>query len=208
MKSHVLLAAAVLALPVSVASAQITVEITEVPYTQPYAFLGVFFETGGSQNVIRTSDMAEIATPQTGFGVRMQSARDRNIQLEIEVAYRKLDFTRTGDQDMGLASFHIGGRLYPRLPQFGLGNSIGVRVTASALGGYAYDFADTTVTAGDSGNAGGLDVSLSAGLAFSGRTDPSGLMAEVVYRPNTLSGARFSVQPSWALRFGFVFGPG
>lgn len=153
--------------------------------------------------------MAKIATPQTGFGVRMQSAQDRNMQLEIQLAYRKLDLTSAGAgaQDMGLASFHLGGRIYPRLPQFGLGKNIGVRITGSALGGYTYDFADTTVSAGDSGNAGGLDISLSAGLAFSGRTDPSGFMAEIVYRPSTLSGARFSVQPSWALRLGFVFGP-
>ena len=207
MKFPCLLASAVLALPVSVASAQIRVEITEVPYTAPYAFLGFFFETGGAQNVIRTSDMAEIATPQSGFGLRMHSARDRNVQLEFEFGYRKLDLTGAGAgaQDIGLMSFHLGGRLHPRFPQFGLGNNIAVRVTGSALGGYAFDMADTTY---DGGNAGGMDIKMSAGLAFSGRTDPSALTAEVVYRQSKLTGARFSVQPSWALRFGFVFGPG
>ncbi len=205
MKVSLLLAATALALPLSASSAQITVEITEVPYTQPYAFLGVFFETGGSQKVIRTSDQAEIATPQSGFGVRMTSARDRDVQLELGVGYRKLDLSSTGAQSIGLTSFFLGGRFHPRKPQFGLGDNIGVRVTGAALGGYAFDMADTTY---DGGNVGGLDISMTAGLVFSGRTDPSGLTAEFVYRPSTLTGVRYSVKPSWALRIGFLFGPG
>ena len=201
--------AAVLVLA-STASAQITVEITEVPYTKPHAFLGVHFETGGTQNVTRASDKAQFTTPQTGFGLRMTSARETNVQLEIAMDYRKLDLSAItpSAQNMGLGSFHIGGRLFPRYPMFGLGKSIGVRVTGAALGGYAFDFADTTVSAGDSGIAGGLDVQMSAGLAFSGRTDPSGLTAELVYRPTELAGQRFSVKPGWALRLGFQFSPG
>ena len=200
--------AAVIFLP-STASAQITVEITEVPYTKPHAFLGVHFETGGAQNVIRASDKAEFVTPQTGFGIRMTSARESNVQLELGVGYRKLDLSAItpSAQNIGLGSFHIGGRLFPRYPVFGLGKGIGVRIVGAAVGGYAFDFSDTTVTAGSSGAAGGLDVEMSAGLAFSGRTDPSGLTAEFVYRPTELSGERFSVKPGWAIRLGFQFAP-
>lgn len=208
MKLRSLMAVAALTLPVSLASAQIKIEITEVPYTQPYAFFGVHFETAGAQNVVRQTDKAEFLTPQTGFDLTMTSARERNVQLEFQFAYRKIDLSSiSGAQNVGLGSLHIGGRLYPRYPNFGLGNSIGVRFTGAALGGYAFDFADTTVSSGDSGHIGGLDVQMSAGFAFSGRQDPSGLLAEVVYRPNTLTGQRFSVKPSWALRFGFLFGP-
>jgi hypothetical protein len=208
MKFHFLLVSAALALPASLASAQITIEITEVPYTQPHAFLSVNFETAGAQNVIRASDKSEFLVPQTGFALSMFGAHDTNVQLEMAFAYRRLDLSSiSGAQNIGLGSFHIGGRLYPRYPTFGLGSSIAVRVTGSALGGYAFDFGDSTVTAGNSGIVSGLDAQISAGLAFSGRSEPSGLTAEVVYRPTELSGQRFSVKPSWALRFGFLFGP-
>lgn len=199
-----LLATAGLAVPMFVASAQIDIRITEVPYRETYAFFAVMLETGGSQPVLRMSDMVELPANQTGIGLRMQSAKARSIQFEIEMAYRKLDLAGTGAPDMSIGSVHLGGRLYPRTPQFGLGRNIGVRVMGAAAGGYAFDFADTTY---DGGNAAGLDIRLSAGLAFSGRSDPSGLTAEVVYRPSKLSGLRYSVQPSWALRFGFLFGP-
>jgi hypothetical protein len=210
MKLRSLFVSAGLMVSASLASAQITVEITEVPYSRPYAFLGVHFETAGAQNVIRASDNSEILAPQTGFGIKMHGAKETNVQLEMAFGYRKIDLTSiAGAQSIGLGTFHIGGRLYPRYPIFGLGRNIGVRVTGSALGGYAFDFADSTVSgSGDSGHVGGLDVEMSAGLAFSGRTEPSGLTAEVVYRPTQLSGQRFSVKPSWALRFGFLFGPG
>ena len=201
---------ALAALPLaSVASAQITIEITEVPYQKPHAFLGVHFETGGSQNVVRASDKVQFATPQTGFGIRMTSARETNVQFEMAVGYRKLDLSAItpSAQNIGLGSFHLGGRLFPRYPIFGIGRNIGVRIVGAALGGYAYDFSDSTVTSGDSGNIGGLDVQVSGGFAFSGRTDPSGLTAEVVYHPTELSGARFSVKPGWALRIGFQFAP-
>jgi hypothetical protein len=207
MKFPSLLASVALVIP-ALAGAQITVEITEVPYSKPYAFLGLHFETGGAQNVIRTSDNNEFLVPQTGFGLNMFGAKDSNLQLEMQVAYRKLNLSSiSGAQNIGLGSFHIGGRLYPRYPMFGLGNSIGVRFIGSALGGYAFDFADSTVSSGDSGVASGLDVQATAGLAFSGRTEPTGLTAELVYRPSELTGQRFSVKPSWALRFGFLFGP-
>jgi hypothetical protein len=208
MKLRFLVSIALAAMPLSLAGAQISVEITEVPYTKPYAFLGLHFETGGSQTVIRASDSKELIAPQTGFGLRMQSARPENVQLEFEVGYRRLDMTAFKAQNIGLGTFDIGGRFYPRYPTFGLGNSIGVRLTASALGGYAFDFADSTVSgSGDSGIIGGFDMRFSAGLAFSGRTDPSGITTEIVYRPSQLTGARYSLKPSWALRFGFLFGP-
>jgi hypothetical protein len=210
MKLRSLLSLAAVSLLAPAASAQITVEITEVPYSRPYAFLGLHFETGGAQNVIRASDKAEIAVPQTGFGIRMTGARETNVQLEMSINFRKLDLSAItpNAQNMGLGSFHIGGRLFPRHPIFGIGRSIAVRPTGAALGGYAFDFSDSTVNAGDSGAAKGLDVQVSAGLAFSGRTDPSGLTAEAVYRPTQLTGQRFSVKSGWSIRIGFQFSPG
>jgi hypothetical protein len=216
MKSVLLVALAAFVVPVSSGFAQYTVEITQVPYRETHAFMGVYYEMSGVQNVMRVSDSKSLALPQVGFGLRMMSAKDRNIQGEFEIAYRRMDMkgfqpASTDPQVIGVGSFLFGGRFYPRYPTFGLGKSIGVRVTASAAGGYGMDMSDNGYDNANSGVShravSGFDVRTTAGLVFSGRTDPSGVTAEVVYRPVSMTGERYSMDPSWNVRLGFQFAP-
>lgn len=216
MKSAFLVALAAFVVPVSSGLAQYTVEITEVPYRETRAFMAVHYELSGVQNVERMSDARTLALPQVGFGIRMMSAKDRNIQGEFEIGYRRMDLKEfqpasSDPQVIGVGTVHFGGRYYPRYPTFGLGRSIGVRVTASAAGGYGMDMSDNgydNATSGATHRAiSGFDVRTTAGLVFSGRTDPSGVTAEVVYRPISMTGERFSMDPSWNVRLGFQFAP-
>lgn len=199
--------------PLSVCQAQvIQVEITEVPYEAPYAFLAFHYGFGGNQTVERKSGGASATTPQTEYSLRIQGARDTNIQAEIELGYRKIDLENLGDSEgLSFTSVGLGGRYYPRYPTFGLGSGLAGRLTASALGGFTYSGnRSTTDLLGQEVFTDGsfsTDLRLTAGLAFSGREEPSGLTAEIVYRPNSASNLEYSAEPAWAIRIGFLFGP-
>lgn len=195
---------------ISKANAQIRIEITEVPYREPYAFLGIHFEFSGQQRVEGDNGLTAEAG-QIGFGLRLMSAKhNQDFQFESLLDYRGIDVKKLGIKDLNnLSLFDIifGGRYYPRYPTFGFG-SVAVRFTTAAHGGLGIEISEPTLM---------FTVDLSAGFILSTKDNPSGLSIEFVYRPTTsnikhesvLDGSKWevSLKPSWCIRLGFIFGP-
>ena len=172
---------------------KLEIEITEVPYREVYAFLSTYVET---------------APQETGMGVRVQSARDSDFQLDLITGLRRIDVQRsalsTAADRLHFVEGQIGGRYFPRRPTFGFGRTA-VRVMAGAAGGVT--FLDTL----------DFNMVLTAGLAFSRWDDPSGITLELIFRPMEQTATYFDnnanehgivIAPSWAIRVGFLFGPG
>lgn len=140
--------------------------------------------------------------PQLGFGLRLISARESNLQLELGLEYREMDLKELSGPDKATAfDMLIGGRMYPLTPTFALGN-LAFRVTLAAHGGFS------------TGDAFGAAMDFSGGFSISSGTDPNGLVIEVVGRPveytiEDLDGvwADVLLRRSWILRAGFQFGP-
>ena len=205
-----------LALLPGIAHSQIEIEITEVPYQEVYAFLGVYFEVGGAQPL--EYNEAVHAVPTTRFGLRMHSARNSDIQMEWMVGASRSDLSSLDIpalDNLVYGEALIGGRYFPRYPTFGLGRNTPVRLTGSAAGGMLMAMSSGVSLIE-------LDIVLTAGMAITGLEDPSGITLEFVYRPNTVgidysyyNEATYSdqnyalmLQPAWALRIGFLFAPG
>ena len=195
---------------------QIEIEITEVPYQEVYAFMGVYFEVGGAQPL--EYNEAVYTVPTTRFGLRMHSARNSDVQMEWMVGASRSDISTLDIPDLDNIVYGealIGGRYFPRYPTFRLGRNTPVRLTGSASGGMLM-----ALSSGVSQFE--LDIVLTAGIAITGLEEPSGITLEFVYRPNTI-GIDYSyynidtysdqnyallLQPAWALRIGFLFAPG
>jgi hypothetical protein len=187
----------------------IHVEYTEVPYQRPWAFLGLAFEGIGKTQLTHGTGAAVDGKP-LWLGLHMMSARDSNIQFEIGLGVGKLDASALnleGADSLFMFELTLGGRFFPRKPLLALGSLV-IRPTLSAHGGF------NTV----GGGANGVAV-LTAGLVFGFTDDPNGLTAEFVYRPLggeasfyppglTETEDKFKYEANWALRFGFLFGPG
>lgn len=202
----VVVAALVLARPA--AAETIRIEFTGEPYRQPYAFLGLTFEGVGTSRVTHGASPAVDGRPLS-LGLRMMSARDTNLQLEIGLGLGKLDASAlkvSGAESLFMFEMTLGGRLFPRTPLVTLG-SVAIRPTLSASGGF------NTV----GGGANGVAI-LTGGFAFGISDDPNGLTAEFVYRPLggestftpeglTALEDKITYGSFWGLRFGFLFGP-
>jgi hypothetical protein len=187
----------------STSFAQIRVEVTEVPYLEPHSFMGLALDFAGTQNVERADGSQSNKENQVGLTLRAQGAKRINIQAELELGYRRIDFNEFKDPalpNISLWTLLIGGRYFPLYPTFLLSQDIAVRLNASFAAGWT-----GCISAED---LGGLDGRIALGFAFTGAKDPSGLTAEVVYRPFGFSGTTYNVKPSWCLRLGFLWGPG
>ena len=66
------------------AQEDVTIRFTEEPYQEVFAFLGIYFETLGSQEVRQGSTVLTNAD-QLGMGVRLMSARRIDVQFESSV---------------------------------------------------------------------------------------------------------------------------
>jgi hypothetical protein len=201
--------------PPAAAQDPIRIEITEVPYVKPHAFLRIHFEFTGKQEFFHEDWGTTQKDPYLGFGFGLISARDTDIQLESNFSYQRYKVDKLGmpaDNNMlHELDMQVGGRFYPRYPTFGLGK-IPVRLTFSALAGLGWTFP-----------AGlddffGLSMMMSAGLSISSGNNPSGLLIEVVYRPLTntfkaqkeLDGiyyGRITQKPAIGFRIAWLFGP-
>ncbi|MFC1767660.1 hypothetical protein ACFLZ2_03805 [Candidatus Margulisiibacteriota bacterium] len=151
---------------------KVDVEYTEVPYRPVYAFLGVHFE-GGNQ--------------QSGAGLTLMSARERDIQLNMMVGYRS--FSNTGSFDI-----LIGGAYFPRRPTFVLGD-MPVRLKIYAMGGM--------------GMANDIFFAMMGGaeLVFSSADEPSGLTMGMAFWPAVNVGTTTNIPSSMSFRIGFLFAP-
>jgi hypothetical protein len=207
MRPSLLTVLTLLSLP-AVADQTIHVEYTEVPYTRPYAFLGLTFEGLGASALTHGASASVDGKPLWG-ALRIMSARDSNFQLEFGLGLGRLDTSAlklSGAESMFTFEMTIGGRLFPRKPLLSV-SSLVIRPTVSVSGGF------NTV----GGGANGVAI-LTAGLVFGFTDDPNGLTAEFVYRPlggvasftpPGLTSADDSIHygPNWGLRFGILFGP-
>ncbi|MCK4643504.1 hypothetical protein KAU32_07695 [bacterium] len=115
----------------------IEIEITEVPYVQPYAFLGITFETGGQRSVGLTADAdSQIDPKEMNFSIWMMSARhNQDFQFQTHLGYRGIDITELQVENLAsISGFEIflGGRFFPRYPTFSL-SRLPVRLTLSVL---------------------------------------------------------------------------
>lgn len=184
--------------------AQIDIRITEVPYNPPYAFTRISFEMGGKQLVEINKDKSTLrARSQIGFGFSMISAKESDIQFEMRLGYRAVDLSNIDSlgvkkhQDYDIL---LGGRYYPRYPTFGLGKTP-VRLTLAAVGGLnmrGAGLADQMA----------FDVVINAGLSFSQKDHPSGVMFEFQYRPigsDAIGG--IYLLPSYTFALSWLFGP-
>ncbi len=189
---------------------KIEVEITEVPYVEPYAFLGVTFETGGSQSVgLRDVEDSSISCSQTGFSLWMMSARhNQDFQFQTHLGYKGIDVSEFDLPNLEIISnmeIFIGGRFFPRYPTFAL-SKLPVRLTFSALGGLCWV-----------GDNMAFSMLFSAGFVISSKDNPTGMTFEIGYRPGLLykyqpdyvseTEIQIDIEPSWIFRIGFLFGP-
>ena len=190
---------------------KIDVEVTEVPYRDVYAFLGIHFEPSG-QLTAESSNGASITSKLTGFGMGLMSARKEDFQFETMLGYRSFSVEKLGivDEDGGklgkieIFDMYIGGRFYPRYPTFALGRNP-VRLTFSALGGLGLSNYSNML----------FSMVITAGLSLSSHDSPSGLMIEYVYRPSfeyvfpltVFTNETVTVGDYTGIRVGFLFGP-
>ena len=193
----------------------IEIEITEVPYREVHAFGSPWFDLGGVHDV--TGGGQTIDARYSGMGLRIWGARqDRDIQLQLAIGYNQYRVEELGATDLvSVSVFDMmwGGRYYPRYPTFGLARTLAARATFFAEGGLAMGttpsfFAPTVV--------------MGAGLAISGRSNPSGVLLEIVYRPLTQDVTHeydtgpplydeekfpLTLNPAWNVRLSFVIAP-
>lgn len=135
------------------------------------AFLSLYLEGSGNES---------------GGGIRLTSAQDRDIQFETGVGFRSYT---------GASSFDIlvGGTYFPRESTFVMGD-MPVRLKISAHGGmgmsndllFIYD--------------------MSVGLVFSSWEDASGILAEVGYWPSAQM-TDVNIPSTLSFRLGFMFAP-
>ncbi len=186
----------------STARAQdVTVRVIEEPYQEVYAFLGVYFESLGAQEVEQGSVILDDAS-QLGMGIRLMSARRTDVQFETSVGWRSVNLRDLGNPERtDFLDIFVGARYWPLYNTFWLGNTA-VRLTFAGKGGLVM------------GNQMTGGVEFSGGLTFSTGTSPSALSVEVVFRPveyihkdiDEIAQDVF-LRPSWTLRIGFQFGP-
>lgn len=194
--------AALIVLAAHATAQDVTVRVIEEPYRPVYAFLGIYFETLGSQPAEQGGTTVNTAD-QLGLGLKLMSAKRTNLQLDLGFEFRQVDTKGATDPDkISVFNTFMGGRFYPLEPTFALGN-LAVRLTLAAHGGLAI------------GDAFGPAVDFSGGFAISSGTDPNGLTVEIVGRP-----VEYTIEDldeilpdvvlsrSWTLRAGFLFGPG
>ena len=99
---------------------QIDVHITRVPYRESYALVAPYFGALGLQRV-ENDDGTTLSVSQIGGGVRVQSARRTNIQLDLITGFRRIDvseFGIPGQRNFNLWDILVGGRYYPLRPTF------------------------------------------------------------------------------------------
>ncbi|MFC1530434.1 hypothetical protein ACFL6R_06940 [Gemmatimonadota bacterium] len=198
----ILFPALLLCLLSSTARAQdVTVRVIEEPYQEVYAFLGLYFENLGGQEVEQGSTVLSNAD-QLGMGIRLMSARRVDVQFESSVGWRTVNLRELGSPERtDFLDIFIGARYWPLYNTFWMGNTA-VRLTFAGKGGLVM------------GNQMTGGVEFSGGLTFSKGTSPSALCFEVVYRPmeyihkdlDEIAPDVF-LRPSWTLRIGFQFGP-
>jgi opacity protein-like surface antigen len=192
----------------------IRIEITEVPYQKPYAFLRAHFEFGGKQELYHEDWGTAQKDPFIGFGVGLISARPSDIQFESNFSYQRYKMDGLGVPGASLLhelDMQVGGRYYPRYPTFGLGKTP-VRLTFSALAGVGWVFPSGL------DDVFGLSMLLTAGLSISSGSHASGVLLEFVYRPlgNTFGVTkavdmadygRLTQKPAFGFRIAWLFGP-
>ena len=192
-----------LIVPVSAFSEPIEIEITEVPYNQPHAFLTLYGKLG--MVGLKDSLGGSVTAPFRGLGLEMFSARQSNLQFASEPYCVFIDGTKLKKPDAKniiSLGWRLGARILPRYPTFHLGSGVAGRLTGSVLAG------------GGFWNTGGAGVSLTAtlGTFFSLGSDPDGLKLELF---SDLSNYSFNVDgsttrvgdPSFGLAISFVFAP-
>ncbi|MFC1595510.1 hypothetical protein ACFL3X_01195 [Gemmatimonadota bacterium] len=185
----------------AVKAQDITVRIIEEPYQEVFAFLGVYFESFGAQEVAQGS-VTLTDTNQMGMGIRLMSARRTDIQFETSVGWRTVDLRDLGDPERtDFFDIFVGGRYWPLYASFLIGN-MSIRLTMAGRGGLVM------------GNQMTGGVEFSGGFTISNRNEPSAVFIEAVFRPVEYIHkdideivADVLLRPSWTLRIGFQFGP-
>jgi hypothetical protein len=188
--------------------------ITQTPYRSVGAFLPVYVDFGGPENLSNRDSGITQKDAILGLGFGLQSANNSGIQWQIMAGYEHMP---AGEVDIqGADSIHVvklqaGVRYFPRYPTLGLGR-VPIRLTASASAGGAM------FKTGDWSPVLKPTATLSAGLAVSWGDFPGGLVAEFVYRPLTtnldftgqsdLLKTRIGVKPSWSIRLSWLFTAG
>ncbi len=188
----------------------IEIEITEVPYVQPYAFLGITFETGGQRSVGLTADAdSQIDPKEMNFSIWMMSARhNQDFQFQTHLGYRGIDIAELQVENLAsISGFEIflGGRFFPRYPTFSL-SRLPVRLTLSVIGGLSM-----------LGNNFNFGMIISAGLIITSGDSPTGITMEIGYRPgntyihepdySSSNQISLTIEASWIFRIGFLFAP-
>ncbi|MFC1500003.1 hypothetical protein ACFL6T_03170 [Candidatus Zixiibacteriota bacterium] len=179
----------------------VTVHVIEEPYQDVYAFLGVYFESFGAQEVEQGSVILT-DTNQLGMGIRLMSARRTDVQFESSVGWRTVDLRDLGDPERtDFLDIFIGARYWPLYNTFWIGD-MAIRLTVAGRGGLVM------------GNQMTGGVEFSGGFTVSKGRSPSALCIEAVFRPVEYIhkdideiAADVYLRPSWTLRIGFQFGP-
>jgi hypothetical protein len=158
-------------------SGKLDVTVTEVPYRPVHAFLGVNFQSTGSQ---------------LGGNMTMTSARQSDFQFETMIGYRNLG--TSPDSSLGSFDTMLGGAVFPRYPTFVLSN-MPVRLKISLLGGLGITNENMIFSA-----------CAGASLVFSSGDDPSGLVIGAFYWPSATIGVT-KIPGSVMINLGFIFAP-
>lgn len=161
-------------------------------------------EFWGRQPMIEAESLQTDAG-QLGVGIRFFSARQKDIQFGLGIAYRRIGLRQSAIHGVEainsftLASF--GGRYLPRRWTLAAG-AVAIRLTAGAEVGLNMTWESSP---NDFDIEFDLDPNVSAGLLFSGRESIDGILVEVVYRPYEHRMFAHTVGKSWCLRAGFLF---
>lgn len=215
MKRSLLTALAVIVLALSSAAQESTpAPITQVPYRPVLMFLPVHVELFGQENIARRYTGVTQKDAYVGVGVGLLAGYPGSFKWQIGISYERFPADK---MDLSTASslnffdLQVGFRFFPQLPTIGLGR-FPVRLTASAMAG------GSMISAGQWTPVLKPTATLTAGLAFSYGDNPWGLLVEFIYRPLsmnlTLTGvsnmlaAHLAVNPSWAIRFSWLFSGG
>jgi hypothetical protein len=190
------------------------VPIGQVPYRPVLMFLPVHVELLGKENISNPDKGFTQKDSFLGFGVGMLAGYPGSIKWLISVSYERFpakNLALESVNTLSVVDLQVGVRYFPQLPTFGVGR-FPVRLTLSAqAGGSLVDAGNWTPLIKPA-------ATLSAGLAFSYEDNPWGLMVEFIYRPlsmklnltgvSDLMTSHLTINPSWAIRFSWLFSGG
>lgn len=160
----------------------IEIYVTEVPYRDP----GPMFLLLGAEflgDVPLETEGSSARGEARGFSVAAMSARERDFQLQVGVGFRQIDFGNLQlpsacdcERTATYLDAIIGARYFSRAPTMLFAKTLSVRFSAAG---------QAALSIGDAGMD--FPITVSGGLAFSRRDDPSGILVELAHRPTTVN---------------------